>query len=76
MMLLRGQTFRLSGRSLVSQATCILRRWSCETTIVCLTVFEQKVGSVIYYAKQAMGKGKSGPVETRLTGPVGTALLT
>ena len=26
-------------------------------------------------AKQAMGEGKSGPVETGLTGPVATALL-
>ena len=27
-------------------------------------------------AKQAMGEGKSGPVETGLTGPVATALCT
>ena len=31
---------------------------------------------MIYYAKQAVGEGKSGPVETRLTGPAATALLT
>ena len=90
--------FRLSGRSLISQATPFADRSFGRTENCWKTVFRTVRSHLVLCcnmsprsvrtmgvcralalfgdAKQAMGEGKSGPVETGLTGPVATALST
>ena len=90
--------FRLSDRSLISQATPFADRSVGRTENCWKTRSFALFAAISYYvatchhavcvpwhgrlpsiglfgdAKQAMGEGKSGPVETGLTGPVATAL--
>ena len=86
--------FRLSDRSLISQATPFadrsvklledsVFRTVRSHLVLCYNMSPRCVRAMgvcralAYFtgdAKQAMGEGKSGPVETGLTGPVATAL--
>ena len=89
--------FRLSDRSLISQATPFADRSGRKNRklledsvirtvrshlVLCCNMLPRCVRAMGVFralalyddAKQAMGEGKSGPVETGLTGPVATAL--
>ena len=87
--------FRLSDRSLISQATQIVQLEERKIVgrlglshcsqpsrimlqhVTTLCACHGRLPSIGLFSdtKQAMGEGKSGPVETRLTGPVATALF-